>query len=160
MSDSAADVALAQLKKLLARDPMLRDLLSGAIPGMPRGTGYSPEVDVLEVEGKHVVLVDLPGVRRDAVRVRLEGARLVIEGERPDTRPVGTLRTGERPHGRFAREFLLPADVDAEGVRAALDDGVLRVEVPRLGRGVDRVVPVEAGTVSATVASENTPGSR
>jgi HSP20 family molecular chaperone IbpA len=142
----AADVALGHLKKVLARDPMLRDVLAGAIPGLGDGASFVPSTDVVEAGGVHVLLLDVPGVPRDRIRVRLEGARLVIEGERPAPRVEGgVLRTSERAHGPFKREFLLPPDVDGDGVRASLDDGVLRVEVPRRGGGAAREVPVTPG---------------
>lgn len=137
-----SDVALSRLKKVLSREPMLRDILSDTLPGLGAVGPYQPEVDVFDAEGRHVILVDLPGVAKDAVKVRLEGARLVIEGERKPPRVKGALRTHERGHGPFRREFLLPTDVQADGVVAKLEEGVLRVEVPRSG-GDGRDVPVE-----------------
>lgn len=137
-----SDVALSHFKKLLSRDPMLRDLLSDALPGLARGPGFTPDVDVYETPGAHRVFVDLPGVAREQVHVRLEGARLVVEGER--TAPAvdhGRARGLERGFGTFRREFLLPPDVDAERVEASLDDGVLAVTIPRVGGG-SRDIPI------------------
>lgn len=140
------DLALGHLKKVLARDPMLRDVLAGALPGLGDGPNFVPSTDVIEAGGAHVLFVDVPGVPKDRLRVRLEGARLIVEGDRP---PVavqgGVLRTAERAYGAFRREFLLPSDVDAEAVRATVDDGVLRVEVPRKGGGAPRDVPITVG---------------
>lgn len=141
----ASDVALSHLKKVLARDPMLRDILHDALPGMGSGTGFNPDVDVVETPAAHLIFIDLPGVTRSQVAVRLEGARLVISGERSrlEVEDATAVRTSERPFGAFRREFLLPADLDADGVRASLDEGILRVEVPRKA-GAHRDVPVRA----------------
>ncbi len=137
-----SDVALSHLKKLLSRDPMLRDLMADALPSISRGPGFTPDVDVHETQGAHVVQCDLPGVARADVRVRLEGARLVIEGERKASPPAeARTRSLERGVGTFRREFLLPPDVDAEGVSASLEDGVLLVTVPRVGGGA-RDIPI------------------
>lgn len=137
-----SDVALSHLKKLLSRDPMLRDLMAEALPTITRGAGFSPDVDVFEADGAHILHCDLPGVAKADVRVRLEGARLVIEGERRRHEPEGSsARSLERGFGTFRREFLLPPDVDGEGVKASLDEGVLTVTVPRAGGGA-RDIPI------------------
>jgi HSP20 family protein len=135
---------------------MLRDVARDVLPGLGRGDGWIPDADVIALDGRHLVILDLPGVPRDAVRVRLEGARLVVQGERAAVHHEGgAVRSGERPYGPFKREFLLPPDVDGAGVTASLDDGVLRVIVPRRGSGDDRDIPVEggAGTVDGDDAS-------
>lgn len=139
-----SDIALAHLKRALSRDPVLRDVLLSALPGMPKGSTFDPDADVLETPRGHVVLVDLPGVRREAVHVRIDGAHLVVEGTRSGPAEEGAVvASGERTHGPFRREFLLPPDYDAEGVAASLDDGVLRVLVPRRGGGPrSREVPI------------------
>lgn len=139
-----SDIALAHLKRALSRDPVLRDVLLSALPGVPKGSTFDPDADVLETTTGHIVLVDVPGVRREAVHVRIDGAHLVIEGTRSGPQIEGAvLASGERAHGPFRREFLLPPDYDAEGVSASLDDGVLRVEVPRRGgRTRAREVPI------------------
>lgn len=137
-----SDVALSHLKKLLSRDPMLRDLMADALPSVSHGPGFNPDVDVFETADAHVLHCDLPGIPREAVRIRLEGARLVIEGDRATSQPDGSRpRSLERGHGAFRREFLLPTDVDAEGVTASLEDGVLTVTVPRVGGGA-RDIPI------------------
>lgn len=140
-----ADSALAHLRKLLARDPMLRDLVAESLPHLTGGGGVVPDVDVLETDDHHLVLVELPGVPRDSVRVRLEGSHLVVTGTKPAHRPEGaTVRTAERTAGPFRRTFLLPPDVDGAAVTADLTDGVLRVEVPRRP-GAARDVEISGG---------------
>lgn len=131
------DIALSHLKKLIARDPMLRDVIAETLPNLSGMVGpFSPDVDVFETDDAHIVLVDLPGVTKSSVKVRLEGARLVLEGERPAPTLEGARsRNTERAYGAFKREFLMPTDVEASGVTASLDDGVLTVTVPRVRKG-------------------------
>lgn len=138
-----SDVALSRLKKVLSREPMLRDILADTLPSLGPVGSFQPDVDVFDAAGTHVLLVDLPGVPKDRVRVRLEGARLVVEGERPGPDVKGATRSQERAYGRFRREFLLPTDVQADGVKAHLEEGVLRVEVPRSAAADGRDVPIE-----------------
>lgn len=94
---------------------------------------WSPPVDIYEAEGRLVLQVELPGVRREDVELRMEDATLVIEGERradPDLRPAEFHRL-ERVHGPFRRSFRLPPSVAADGIRADMRDGVLVVTLPR-----------------------------
>lgn len=144
MADPAS-VALKHLERLLSREPMLRDVISEALPSLGSDGRFVPSVDVYERADRHVVLVDLPGVAREDVRVRLEGAKLVVEGERRASPPADARpRTLERGVGKFRRDFLLPVDVDGDGVTARLEEGVLHVEVPRT-HAKGRVVDVEVG---------------
>ncbi len=134
-----SDIALAHLKRALSRDPILRDVLLSALPGIPKGSTFDPDADVAETPTGHVVWVDVPGVRRESVHVRIDGAHLVVEGSRSAPQVEGAvLSSAERAHGPFRREFLLPPDYDAEGVRAAVDEGVLRIDIPRRGGGTRR----------------------
>jgi HSP20 family protein len=139
-----ADVALKKIEKVLSRDPMLRDVLSQTLPRSRRSGAFSPAVDVLEQPDKYTVLLDLPGVVKDGVTVRLEGTKLVVEGTRPLGHPSGTrVRAGERSSGAFRREFLLPHLVRGERVTARLADGVLTVEIPRVES--QQVVDIDVG---------------
>lgn len=134
--------ALRHFERLLAKDPVLRDVVERALPSIPRPGKYSPDVEVLEVGDTYRVVLDLPGVRRDALDVHVEGRRLMVEGSRALSRPKGAnVRMSERGSGPFKRTFLLPPEVDADHVRARLHDGVLTITLPR--RGDNGVVSVE-----------------
>lgn len=127
------DKALRNLKQILARDPLLRDLIDPSLTDAPRAARFTPDVDVLESEAGWELLVDLPGLRPEQVQVEIEGARLVVSGDRPDLRGGQRARVAERSHGPFKREFLLPFAVSQESIRARLADGVLRIHLPRVG---------------------------
>jgi HSP20 family protein len=129
---SPADIALKKIEKVLARDPVLRDVLSRNLPRSGGSTHFTPDIDVVEIEDRYVILVDVPGVARESLSVELDGTRLIVSGIRPSRHPHGARpKVVERGTGEFRREFLLPALVDGNGVTAKLADGVLRIEVPR-----------------------------
>ena len=140
MPDALA--ALTQLKRLLARDPVLRDVLHQAVPGLDGGP-FVPAVDVIDTQDAHLIRAELPGVKKEALKIRVDGAHLVLEGEKGSDHPEGsTARSTERAFGAFRRSFLLPPDADGESVKARFEDGVLTVTVPKRGpRG--REVPLE-----------------
>lgn len=111
-----------QLSQLLEGWPALPSLVTG---------GFAPLADLEETDDAYLVEVELPGVKRDDVSVELSGRRLVVSGERKERERAGVLRRRTRAVGQFRHEVLLPGEVDAEGVSASLEEGVLTVRVPK-----------------------------
>lgn len=106
---------------------------------------WGPAVDVQDSADKIVVKADLPGIDRKDVEVSVEGATLVIRGEKKEeskTQDKGYVRS-ERVHGSFARILELPAEVDEAKVSAQYKDGVLEVTLPKREEVKARVRKVE-----------------
>ncbi len=111
-------------------------------------TGWQPSADVYECSGNLVVVVELPGLPLDQVRVACQDQCLVVTGERKERRPAGgptAFLCMERPQGRFRRTIPLDIAVDLREAQAAMEDGLLVVTLPRVidRRGREVVIPVE-----------------
>lgn len=92
---------------------------------------WRPTLDLVETADAFLVLAELPGVRRDDVQLEVEGRWLELAGERRmPGGERGFLRL-EGSFGRFHRRLELPAAVDADGVVAELERGVLEVRLPK-----------------------------
>ena len=123
------------------------DRSTGASRRAPAGH-CTPVLDVQETVDALEVVVDLPGVTPEYVRVLIKNAVLVIAGEKPSPYLAGrgdaTFHLVERNFGRFARAVKLDGAVDAGRARAVLSAGELRVSIPKLDerRGRDILVPV------------------
>lgn len=106
----------------------------GELPGEGLGGGalWSPQVDVLEREGKLVVRADLPGLKKEDLRVEMTEDALVIEGERrrEETEERAGFYRAERSYGSFRRMIPLPEGVSAEQADARFEDGVLEISLP------------------------------
>jgi HSP20 family protein len=87
-----------------------------------------PAVDVCASRDERVLYVDVPGVDRDALQVRLQGGLLIIRGRRPAPSAPGWGR--ERRFGTFERVLLVPSGFDRGAIRTDLADGVLTVRIP------------------------------
>ena len=97
-----------------------------------RTTAVLPPVDIFEDEAGFTVLADLPGVARDRLAVRVDGDNLVIEGAA--AAPVGadmTLIYGEVLNPLYRRTFTLSRELDPGKIEAKLDNGVLRLNIPK-----------------------------
>lgn len=108
-----------------------------------------PLLDVFETERTIEVVLDLPGVDVDGIRIMLKGGVLLVVGEKerpePAQRGPASYHLVERDFGRFARAVRLHAAFDASAVRARLRDGELRIVLPKIveRRGREILVPIE-----------------
>jgi HSP20 family protein len=117
------------------------------------GRRWVPATDLVE-EGDHYVLrADVPGVSEDDVKVELEDDVLTISGERKsehEQRDNGYRRI-ERAWGRFARSLTLPEGVDADGIKARFEKGVLEVTIPKPAERKPRRVAIDVGEQSPVI---------
>ncbi len=109
------------------------------------GRPFWPEVELLERNGQLVVRADLPGIRSEDVRVRMDEGILRIEGRRrheTESREGGMFRS-ERGYGFFQRNIELPGGVDPDTVHARFEGGVLEVTMPAPDKGgKGRIIPI------------------
>jgi HSP20 family protein len=111
-------------------------LMAGLGFGMPvfGGVGdevWSPQVEMLERDGKLIVRADLPGVAKDDIELEVMGQNLVIQGRRENVQEEreGSYWRTERTYGSFRRVLPLPDEIDLEDIEARFDDGVLEVSM-------------------------------
>ncbi len=93
---------------------------------------WVPELEVFERDGRFVVRADLPGMKKEDVKVNIQDNMLILEGERKveeDVKKDNFHRT-ERSYGTFFRSLPLPEGVKMDKVEAAFKDGVLEVSMP------------------------------
>jgi HSP20 family protein len=109
--------------------------------------GYRPQVDCYRTDDppEMTVVVELPGVEPDSVRVVATGRTVVVAGERRRPRSEGRVyQQMEIEYGPFEREVVLSADVDTDAAHATYTRGLLTIVLPlakRRPRGVK--VPIE-----------------
>ena len=104
-----------------------------------------PAVDVEERADEFVLTADLPGVDPEEIEVALEDDVLTIRGEteEPSDAEKRRYHVRERRLGRFQRSLTLPGAVSADGVTATLDNGVLRVRVPKAPESIGRRIRID-----------------
>ena len=93
---------------------------------------WAPQLEVFERNQKFVVRVDLPGLKKEDVKIEATHDELTIAGERKlekEENKEGVYRT-ERTYGKFFRRIEIPEYVKAEQAVAAFKDGVLEIEMP------------------------------
>lgn len=117
------------------------------------GEDFKPEVDVFDTTESFIVHISLPGAKKEDLGVHwdAEKSELNISGvvHRPgDEELLKTLALDERKVGAFDRKVRLgsranPAQVDVDGISAKLEDGILRVDVPKQDSGYVEIKKVD-----------------
>jgi len=102
---------------------------------------YRPQIDVSGDDNCYEISLDVPGLTEDDLSLELNGDVLTIKGRKEEHRESKDRQYYriERSYGSFQRTLALPDDADADEIRAHLDKGVLRLEIPRRARAGDEV---------------------
>lgn len=120
-------------------ETMFDDMLApfSASAGLPRWQAEgvaTPRLDVTETEQAFDIEVDMPGVKKEDVKVSVDHQRVTIEGEcrsSKQDKQDDNVVYAERVARRFLRSFTLPADVDETAAQAHLENGVLQLTLPK-----------------------------
>jgi len=107
---------------------------------------FSPTVNTREGEFAYHVEVDLPGIKKEDVDIKIEDNTLLVSGERKVKNEVkeDDYYKVESSFGTFSRSFSLPNEIDIENIRAESQNGVLEVIIPKLKTAeVDKVKKIE-----------------
>jgi HSP20 family protein len=97
----------------------------------------TPDIDLKDEGNKYIAMVDLPGAKESDLSVTLENQTLTISGtlnyEQKNNDSFGNSIFRERRSGSFRRSITLPEPVKESGMQTELDDGVLKVTIPKAG---------------------------
>ena len=103
-------------------------------------TAFVPTVNTRESENGYHVDVDLPGVKKEDIKVDLNKGILTISGERKTKEEINQedYYKIETYFGKFSRSFTLPDSADIENIEAKSDNGVLEIFIPKLKDDVSK----------------------
>ena len=93
-----------------------------------------PRLNVSESDKAFEVQAELPGVKKEDVKVAIEHQRVTIEGEsrrEQEQRAGENLLYTERGASKFMRSFMLPVEVDEAGAEARMENGILTLTLPK-----------------------------
>ena len=104
----------------------------------------SPATDILEREDGFYVYMDIPGVRREDLKIDINENELVVTGraQQGAAEKESFLEVQFGP-GEYVRAVSLSDRVDRERIKASLKDGVLTLHLPRLEKLAPRRIPVQ-----------------
>lgn len=141
----------------LSFDPFSElDRLSSNLFQFRPGPKFMP-VDLYRENDRYVLSADLPGIDPGSVDVDVDGQLLTIRAQRSVSAPDGVKwTTQERPSGTYLRQFSLGEGVDAAGISAHYDNGVLSVIIPMSERAKPRKVKVHTAPAQEVTMTNST----
>ena len=104
----------------------------------------TPGVDIYENDDEILLYADMPGVAKDAIAINLENGRLTINGHRSAV-GEGEVQFEEFGEVEYERAFSVPQGIDINKVKANMDNGVLRLHLPKSEAVKPRQIEVQAG---------------
>jgi HSP20 family protein len=107
------------------------------------GKFFSPYTDIHETEKAVVVSMEIPGVDKSSIDIRLDKGVLTVKGAIDGTK-YETLRPiySEYNVGNFVRTFTVSTKIDSSAISAAVADGVLTLELPKAAEAVAKRISV------------------
>jgi len=94
---------------------------------------YNPLMNCSETEDDYLIMMDLPGVKKNDVEVNLRKGVLTVSGERKTSEKYDENRhiRHETTHGTFSRSFELTLDIVENKIKAKFKNGVLNITIPK-----------------------------
>lgn len=106
---------------------------------------FEPTRDVQETDDSFVVRFDMPGVKRENIKVEVKGQQLTIASSR---------ERGSRGVEKFERSFVLPESIDDSKIEVAYEDGVLSLLLPKAAAAKPRAIEVQSGFVGRLLGTK------
>ena len=103
------------------------------------------KIDVKEDDKSYTVSADIPGVKKEDIKVDVEGDQVTVIAEakqEKEEKKGEKVIHSERSYGMVSRSFTLPTDVDEKGAKAEYKDGVLNLVLPKKSNGSAKRVEV------------------
>lgn len=113
--------------------------------GFSVNENFYPRIDISEDKDNINVTAEIPGVKKENIKITLQDNILTIEGEKKketEQKEKNFFRS-ERMFGSFKRCFTLPEEVDSEIVEAKFENGMLHVQMKRLAPKIKKEKLIE-----------------
>ncbi len=103
-----------------------------------------PEVDIFENDDEILLYVDMPGVTKDSLSIKIDNGKLMLSGIRrlPTS---GAITWKEFTNAEFRRSFSVPQTIDFEKVNAQMKNGVLSLHLPKSESAKPKQIEIKVG---------------
>lgn len=105
---------------------------------------WSPSADVSETDAEYLIKVEIPGVKKEDVKVFVQDGMLTMQGERKIDKEEKDKKFHriECSYGKFVRSFRMPDDADESSVKAEFKDGLLNVSLAKTAKSKSKAISV------------------
>lgn len=126
-------------------DDMMKEF--SLLPGL-RGYEAEPRIrlDVEETDKDYLVMADIPGMKKEDIKVAIEGNTVSIQAqtsEEKEQKEGGNVVRRERYLGQQYRSFTLPQEIDDKNAQAEYENGVLKLSLPKKSGSVSKTLAIK-----------------
>lgn len=107
------------------------------------GGYWQPAVDIVETEDAYMVAAELPGMKKEDIKINIHENTLRLSGERKPFPEEKDKFRSEFWHGPFSRSINIPDEINREKVIAKYENGILQVTLPRQEKSKAKEVKIE-----------------
>jgi HSP20 family protein len=120
------------------------DFLSNWFDLEKADSSWCPSTDIYESKKEYVFKVELPGIKKEDIKIEVKDDILTIKGERKEEKEVkkDDYHKIESYSGSFSRSFHIPKGIDEKKIKAELKDGILELKVPKSEEKKVKQVPI------------------
>ncbi len=106
---------------------------------------YVPAIDVEETENEYIVKAELPGLKKDDIKISLREDSITISGERKKEKEEKgkTYHRVEMAYGKFVRTIQLPEEIQPDKAKAEYKNGILTVTLPKSEKAKPKEIEIE-----------------
>ncbi len=112
-------------------EEFLNDLTDFCSPGCCDSDVKHPVHDIIENDKEYIIEALLAGVKKEDVSIEVEYDVMMVKAERKETKNLNYNRK-QTYFGKYERMFRLPDGIDRENIQSTMENGVLRIVVPKL----------------------------
>ncbi len=106
---------------------------------------WTPAIQIKELTDKYILDVDVPGVKKEDLKIEVSDNVLTISGERKEEKEEKDAQYHRREivFGSFKRAIQLPTNIEADKISAKLENGVLHIEIPKSEKSRSKEIPIK-----------------
>ena len=106
---------------------------------------FVPSVDIAEDNEAMTVHAELPGLKKEDVKIKIREGVLTLSGEKKfkEEKKKDKYYCVETQYGTFARSFTLPKSVDPDKIEASMKDGILHLRIPKKPEAKEREIDIK-----------------
>ncbi len=106
---------------------------------------WTPAIQIKELTDKYILDVDVPGVKKEDLKIEVSDNVLTISGERKEEKDEKDAQYHRREivFGSFKRAIQLPTNIEADKISAKLENGVLHIEIPKSEKSRSKEIPIK-----------------
>ncbi|MEQ8153878.1 MAG: heat shock protein Hsp18 [Clostridiaceae bacterium] len=124
--------------------PFFKDFFDEDFLASMNNVGGNFKVDLKETDDKYLIEADLPGVKKEDIKVDIKDNYLVINAKREESKEdkKENYVRREKHYGEFTRSFYVD-NIDENTIDAAFKDGVLKITLQKLAKGKEETKKIE-----------------